>query len=179
MFRINSNNNDTRNIRNVMEASTLVDGGMMNKFDFQIESIRDYANILRILKCFRGDLKALRNNDEAFLENISKKIWNFGKLIVLRMENEILGFSAFYCNDKESLNAYISLIAVDSKYRKLGLGKAILEEIYSVAIQNGMQNVRLEVDNDNTVALSFYKKNGFVMEEKCTESTVFMIRDLL
>ncbi|WP_283107164.1 GNAT family N-acetyltransferase [Shewanella sp. 10N.261.52.F9] len=61
-------------------------------------------------------------------------------------------------------------MAVDESYRGIGLGSALLEAIVSLA-QNwlAVKRIELEVYTDNHLAISLYKKHGFVIEGEMRE----------
>lgn len=52
-------------------------------------------------------------------------------------------------------------IVVASKYRRMGLGYRLLEELIVFLQSNKFHKIFLEVRADNFVAKSFYEKNGF------------------
>lgn len=56
---------------------------------------------------------------------------------------------------------YISVIAVDEKYRNRGIGTFLLKEMTAVAKEKNCRKIVLDVDKDNTAALSLYEKFGF------------------
>ncbi|MCL4314167.1 MAG: GNAT family N-acetyltransferase [Candidatus Thermoplasmatota archaeon] len=57
--------------------------------------------------------------------------------------------------------ARILLLAVDEKYRRLGIGSALISRFMEICRQNGFMSIRLEVRTDNTAAISFYRNHGF------------------
>ncbi len=56
----------------------------------------------------------------------------------------------------------IDYIIVDKQYRRLGIASRLLK--YMEDENKGALNITLEVRESNALALSFYKKNGFVIE---------------
>jgi len=81
-------------------------------------------------------------------------------------------------NDNSEVIAYIHLspyeliyhdnlinilgIVVDEKYRRLGVGKLLLEKAEKYATDNGYSGIRLNSGCDRTGAHKFYEKCGFV-----------------
>jgi ribosomal protein S18 acetylase RimI-like enzyme len=57
---------------------------------------------------------------------------------------------------------YISVITVDEKYRNRGIGTFMLKEMTAIAKEKNCRKIVLDVDKDNTAALSLYKKFGFI-----------------
>lgn len=54
-------------------------------------------------------------------------------------------------------------IAVDKNYQKQGIGSKLFEKVFSIAKQNKVNTISLEVDESNINAINFYKKKGFVV----------------
>ena len=53
-------------------------------------------------------------------------------------------------------------LAVKEKYRRLGIGRSLLEKIMSVLEEKGVKRIRLEVKEDNIIAQTLYERMGFV-----------------
>lgn len=53
-------------------------------------------------------------------------------------------------------------IAVSEKYRRMGVGKKLLETLISECREKGIKNIYLEVRYSNTQAILLYEKIGFV-----------------
>jgi ribosomal protein S18 acetylase RimI-like enzyme len=58
----------------------------------------------------------------------------------------------------------ILMLAVDTTVRKQGHGNALLRHLIRHAPT--IRKISLEVRTDNSDAISFYKKNGFIIKEK-------------
>ncbi|HRD63682.1 MAG TPA: GNAT family N-acetyltransferase, partial [Nocardioides sp.] len=58
--------------------------------------------------------------------------------------------------------AELQRIAVAPAVRRRGVARALLDEVVSLAEQEGMQRLLLEVREDNDGALAFYAAQGFV-----------------
>jgi len=70
--------------------------------------------------------------------------------------DKILGYIIF------SHGGYIVSIAVDTMYRRKGIGTKLVEEVLKVS--NG--NAKVEVRESNKMAQMFYKKLGFFKSDK-------------
>lgn len=57
-------------------------------------------------------------------------------------------------------------IAVTEKYLGMGLGVIMMNQLITFAKQNGVKQIKLSVDNDNTSAIKLYEKLGFKLTEK-------------
>jgi len=87
----------------------------------------------------------------------------YGKcdFIVCHVGGQLAGY-AISLYRKNSAEARIYSIAIHSRFRQMGLGLSLLEEICSRAAGRDCKSLRLEVDFSNEVARTFYKKNGFL-----------------
>ena len=54
-------------------------------------------------------------------------------------------------------------IAVQEKYQRQGIATKLLKELINTANDKQVKTLSLEVDEKNEKAISFYKKNGFVL----------------
>lgn len=59
--------------------------------------------------------------------------------------------------------AYIEDIRVDSNFRKLGIGKTLLEAAKRWTIEKRLPGIMISTKNDNVAACRFYEDNGFTI----------------
>ncbi len=64
----------------------------------------------------------------------------------------------------EAGDAYISRVAVDGARRGQGVGKRLLQAMLVALRDEGFSRVRLDVSDDNAVAISLYESAGFVTQ---------------
>lgn len=80
---------------------------------------------------------------------------------IFYIDSQIIGFSAYYCNNKEKKTAFLTQLAVLERNKESGIGRALLNDCILDCKNNQMINIECEVDYSNIVAINFYKKNGF------------------
>ncbi|MGK7938685.1 MAG: GNAT family N-acetyltransferase [Crocosphaera sp.] len=56
---------------------------------------------------------------------------------------------------------YVYILAVDSHYRKQGIGKNLMNHVKNKARKQNISSISLTVWSDNIDAIKFYKKQGF------------------
>lgn len=138
-----------------------------------IKRIYTQEEIELVLHKFSTSLRSLKQGKE-FRNEMAIKFSKYGNVLVAEnFDGCICGFAAYYVNDFISKEAYISMIAVLSSYRKKGYGKSLLDSIIQAAREKEMKSVCLEVDKSNTKAIDFYRENGFYVI-KVTEKSNFM-----
>lgn len=94
---------------------------------------------------------------EAFLLELKNNL--LAKYIVAEVDGEIAGYGGIWLIIDEG---HITNIAVDEKYRGLGVGSKILEGLIQLCNDRNMTAMTLEVRKTNEVAKSLYKKYGFM-----------------
>ena len=53
-------------------------------------------------------------------------------------------------------------ILIDKKFRKLGIGKSLMNKLLNIALKKKIQNIFLEVSVENLIAINLYKKFNFI-----------------
>ena len=95
---------------------------------------------------------------ETFFKRELKKRKKHSHLYVAKLQNKVIGFIVFYIFSGEG---HIHNIAVDTAYRRRGIGKYLLESALEIIEKNDVNEVFLEVSVRNTAALQLYKKYQF------------------
>lgn len=141
------------------------------------ERIKDVINFVKFIDNeFPIKLSNLVN-----IEDYIKKLITYGNVLVAKDKNKIVGICAGYMNDIEKYNAYISILGIDSEYRKLGIATGLVNVFIEKANKCGMKRIFLETHKENFSALNFYKKNEFIVLEDVkpnTEGSVILMREL-
>ena len=121
-----------------------------------------------IRRATRADLKAILT-----IENSSFEAERFtrsqllylmtkarGLFLVLELKGEIAGYLSVLTHKKHhSLRIYS--IAVDPARRGMKLGQALIEKAIAYALELGLPALSLEVNTENSPAISLYARNGF------------------
>jgi len=96
-----------------------------------------------------------------------------GSLLIMENQNDgtVIG-SSWLTNDGRRI--HLHHFAIDPAYQGRGLGKRMMSASMQIVRKCGLQ-VKIEVENSNTRALSFYKKWGF---KSLGNYGVHLIRDL-
>lgn len=117
-------------------------------------------------------------NKQKFLstENYIKEQIKAGnrEVFVLAAEDEYIAMCDLVYNNPEyetvsAKRLYLPRLVVKKGYRGEGYGKAIVQEVLSIAKEKGYPEIVLGVDCDNTVAINLYKKLGFTIYEEAED----------
>ena len=73
-------------------------------------------------------------------------------------ENKVVGYICIFhlFEEGELLN-----IAIHPDYRKLGIGQKLIDKMFDILKEKGIERVTLEVRDSNIPARKLYTKNGF------------------
>jgi len=110
--------------------------------------------ILQGIEEYVGKLEPGFNKD---IDNIEESFKGHVFLVVLE-KDKIIGTGGLLLGGEES---QIVRVSVKKEYRKQGLGKRIVDELISYAVENGCKRVIVETSNDWDTAVNFYLKYGF------------------
>ncbi len=86
--------------------------------------------------------------------------------LVLLCNNHIVGYATAYIEKKGSVYSikkmgHVGSVYVEKNYRKLGLGKLAIEKLLHWFRKNHITEVTLQVDANNNIGVSAWKKIGF------------------
>lgn len=94
---------------------------------------------------------------QSFLLEITKN--QLARYFVAEIDGLVVGYGGIWLILDEG---HITNIAVDEKYRRLGLGKRLLEELIVLCESYEVKGMTLEVREDNQPAKELYKSYGFI-----------------
>jgi ribosomal-protein-alanine N-acetyltransferase len=75
-----------------------------------------------------------------------------------RVRNQLAGFAIMQYGDT---TAHLNLLAVEPAFRRLGIGRALVQWLEKSAVVAGTFTVSLELRADNAVAERFYESLGY------------------
>lgn len=112
-------------------------------------------------------------NNPKTIKLLSKKYAEYAEFIVVKHKNQIVGFIAFYDNDKINRCGFLSMIIVSKQFQGSGIGSALLRMCIEQCKKNKMTNLCLEVNEENRKAFNWYEKVGF-KEERRNDKSIFL-----
>lgn len=142
----------------------------MIKRIFLVEEIE--AILLQFDKSFP---RALSIRVDSLLE-YARKLAKHAVVKAFYIDSQIIGFCAYYCNNKGSKTAFLTQLAVLERNKDSGIGSALLNDCILDCKNNQMINIECEVDYSNIVAINFYKKNGFKFSRDVERESCLLIK---
>ena len=140
-----------------------------------IKNVIDLAveMVVHSISSFRDiDIEAVRKFRKKDLETLYMSLNNpnMGIFIAEDMKGKFLGHVITMNHYTESSTGepqgYVFDLSVKNKYRRLGLGKHLMEIAEDFCRDAGMKYVGLNVTADNEPAVKFYENQGYLLERK-------------
>ena len=145
----------------------------------KIEKILDFEKVRTLVAEFVQLLIPTLSERNIDIDSYSEKIFRNGTLYgAVDINGEFMGILAAYMNDKEKKTAYLTILALKSKYRGLKLGEKLLCTAERDAGECGMKAFSLEVRKSNINAIDFYKAHGYSISADASETSYYMIKEL-
>lgn len=97
------------------------------------------------------------------IHEYSRKIKDNAVTIEAWRSNELIGLVAFYLNNYNTLEGYITNVSVIKDHQGMGIAKQLINTTIEEALNENFKTLSLEVEIDNKSALELYNKTGFVL----------------
>jgi GNAT superfamily N-acetyltransferase len=119
-------------------------------------------------------VQPMKENDMEWASNLWAKSWNDDKVVSrgkLYHLNDLLGLVAKVGDDRVGLLTFViakkelELVTLDSIMEGRGIGTALIDTCLEEAKKKGCKRVWLVTTNDNTEALRFYQRRGFMIHK--------------
>lgn len=117
-----------------------------------IKELADYEKLSHLLSTSEDELKGHLFGKDRFVE-----------VLIAEFENKIVGQALFFKNFSTFLGKpgiYLEDLYVKPEYRGKGIGKSLLEKIFSIAKERNYGRVEWAVLDWNAPAIKFYKNIG-------------------
>lgn len=105
----------------------------------------------------------------------SEKIYNNADLFVASNNGQTIGMIAAYMTQPPL--CYITSVCVCKEYQNQGIFSSLYSLLEHIAFITGFVMIVLEVNKNNTKALSCYKRKGFTIKEE--KDTSYIMEKLL
>ncbi|MCZ7975027.1 GNAT family N-acetyltransferase [Agrobacterium salinitolerans] len=109
--------------------------------------------------------KALKLNEMGsrfFTPYSSMYIRNQKDAVFGRLDGMVVGVLFYHLwGTLKRKNFCVGIISVEPSYRGKGVGKAMLDCAYALALESGSRAMRVEVKDNNAHSLALMKKSGF------------------
>ncbi len=97
-------------------------------------------------------------------ENQLDEMATIMEFFALRKDDQIIAVGSFGSRDEET--AWISLMYVNSKNQRMGIGSSLMRFLEKRAEPLGFSKINLETDSKATWAINFYRKFGLFIFKK-------------
>ena len=124
------------------------------KFQIKLRKFR-LSDLKTILKIERSSFSI-----DAYSKKRFKSLWKYhpNNFILAEIKDKIVGYIIAY--PRKDFGDFNS-VAVDKKYRNLGIGKKLVNFMLEKFKKLGLKRAFLEVRTKNKITISFYRNLGF------------------
>jgi len=127
---------------------------MNHEIFFRPVTERDYETILEL------EMESFNSYDRLDRETLIELFSEFREgFYTININDVVVGYSVFLIEDGAG---YVESIAINSNYRRRGLGIRALEFMIKRMEDMKLETINLHVRMDNMAAMSLYEKNGFI-----------------
>ncbi|UMZ14031.1 GNAT family N-acetyltransferase [Pseudomonas sp. MPFS] len=133
-----------------------------------------FNSLLKMVK----EEQELQNGDFISFQDLDsywKKLLEKAELITHSIEGCNGGFIAFYCNDVQKEESFITLMLVNSDFRGRNIASNLVEAVLSITRSRGFKRCALEVKKNNNSAIGLYEKMGFSLFEEREFSNIMKV----
>ncbi|MFZ5985729.1 MAG: ribosomal protein S18-alanine N-acetyltransferase [Bacillota bacterium] len=96
---------------------------------------------------------------DAFIQEVTNN--KFAIYISAKVDGLVVGYAGMW---KVYDEGHITNVAVHPEYRRSGIGRHLVEKLISIAMQEKIERMTLEVRRSNIAAQGLYEKYGFKVE---------------
>lgn len=140
---------------------------LKNITDLAVSMVKHSVSPFREVKL--DEAKQFRKDDLKSLE-LGMGNPNLGIFIAEEIDGTFIGHVISMANFTESSTGenqgYVFDLAVHDKYRRLGIGKNLMDTAEEFCKKQGMKYMALNVTVSNTSAVDFYEDLGYLVERK-------------
>ena len=127
-----------------------------------IEFLKDIASETEHIVRYPEEVNISLEQEQTFLQSMETN--PDAIQLAVYYNNQLVGSASFSClrNSYKLRHRAEVGISIKKDYWNLGIGTQLLQEIISLAIKHGFEQLELEVSSENTRAISLYQKIGFI-----------------
>lgn len=136
------------------------------RFEIRVASANDCSEILKLIKelaVFEKQPDAVILSEEELIKSaFSENPWIY--IFVAEMDSKVVGMALYYYGFStwKGRSLHLEDLIVNENYRKLGIGKALMNQVLQIAKTEKVERMSWEVLDWNTPAIEFYKSLGTI-----------------
>ena len=124
------------------------------------------ADGIRIRGMTEADLPAVQNVDAASFDHLWQNSLEtlrraFTQSLLATVAETESGIVGYQISTGGSQRAHLARLAVHPVWQRRGVGRALLKELFSKLVNNGIYKLSVNTQSDNMVSLRLYQRMGF------------------
>lgn len=104
-----------------------------------------------------------------------KKIDKYASFEKCYIDDTLAGLVAYYCNNLESKEAFITIVLVDYDFRGLGIAQNLMNKVIDIIRSKDFTKCSLEVSLKNTQVIRLYEKLNYVETHRNADSAFMSV----
>ena len=141
---------------------------------YNVQELSRYQDSHKLLYDYNKRIGCELDNDH--LSEWLNKILSVWEPLGIIVNVEIIAFLLLYCNNEETLEAYICNVYVDTRYRGMKLSSNLIDRAIRICRDKQFKCINLDVAESNRPALKIYKSCGFVETERYYANKEYKLR---
>lgn len=143
------------------------------KLLFKIKQAAEKDILLHLTECNDSFLPPLNKRIDLLI--YSKKIVEKAITFEAWSNDWLIGLIAVYFKQENPNSAFITSVSVVKKYKGMGIATTLLKNCIDYSVDKKCFEIYLEVNNENTPAINFYKKYNFTQTATRNNNLVFKL----
>jgi ribosomal protein S18 acetylase RimI-like enzyme len=125
------------------------------------------AQAIRIRKMTQADLPAVQSVDAASFDPLWQNSLEtlqraFSQSLLATVAETEAGLVGYQISTGSGQRAHLARLAVHPNWQGRGMGRALLRDLFSKLVNNGIYKLSVNTQNDNVISLGLYQRMGFL-----------------
>ena len=125
------------------------------------------AQGIRVRKMLETDIPDVEKTDTASFDPLWQNSLEtlhraYAQSLIATVAENDTGIIGYQLSTGSGHRAHLARLAVNSSMQGRGVGRALLGDLFSKLVHNGIYHVSVNTQSDNAVSLSLYQKMGFI-----------------
>jgi|GEM_PF-630368 len=158
---------------------------------FSIEEVqdKDFKGLVKLFKKLKNSYLTIDNEEESAISMLKINERNYGKVLILKEKNKIIGFANSVFKNKKEMEIGVGIL---EKYRNKGIGKILMANLLAET-KLGYTNkenilIKVTINKQNTPSIKLFEtfkftkkdeKNKAVLEKELKEIKINNLSDYL
>ena len=132
----------------------------ISNIQFQAQKATENDIFCHLRECDSNFIPPL--SSRVLLKDYARKIFKKAVTFEAWSDGVLVGLIAAYFDISDNISGYITNVSILNSYMKMGIAGKLIKHCMGYAKQHGFDEIRLEVNASNNLAIQLYRKFGFM-----------------